>query len=91
MIKSIRQNHLQEQSKKLSQKVLIKKLAVTKTEQGVLQFPDIKTRDNAVTALELKLNAKSEDRNFRSLMTRTQVYDLNENDSRIVLSILKQN
>ena len=91
MIKSIRQNHLQKQSKKLSQKVLIKKLAVTKTEQGVLQFPDIKTRDNAVTALELKLNAKSEDRNFRSLMTRTQVYDLNENDSRIVLSILKQN
>ena len=91
MIKNIRQNHLQQQSKKLSQKVLIKKLAVTKTEQGVLQFPDIKTRDNAVTALELKLNAKSEDRNFRSLMTRTQVYDLNENDSRIVLSILKQN
>ena len=91
MIKSIRQNHLQKQSKKLSQKVPIKKLAVTKTEQGVLQFPDIKTRDNAVTALELKLNAKSEDRNFRSLMTRTQVYDLNENDSRIVLSILKQN
>lgn len=79
--------------------VPVKKIAVTKSGQGVLQFPDVKTRDVAMSALK-NFNVKSEDKNFRSLMPRIQVFDLNNENypensvsikEKLKLSIINKN
>ena len=69
-----------EQVKNSLSNVQVKKLAVTRSGQGIINFPDPKNRDSAMNVLDKKYNAKSQDLNFRNLMPKIQLFDLCTND-----------